>query len=35
MSFNVGQIAFEAARKFGDREALVFEGLSPSASSTI
>jgi long-chain acyl-CoA synthetase len=26
MSLNVGQIAFEAARKFGDREALVFEG---------
>ena len=26
MSLNVGQIAYEAARKFGDREALVFEG---------
>ena len=26
MSLNVGKIAFEAARKFGDREALVFEG---------
>ena len=26
MSHNVGQIAFEAARKFGDREALVFDG---------
>src|SRR6185295_1597610 len=26
MALNVGQIAFEAARKFGDREALVFEG---------
>lgn len=26
MSLNVGQIAFEAARKFGDREALVFDG---------
>ncbi len=26
MSLNVGKISFEAARKFGDREALVFEG---------
>lgn len=26
MSFNVGRIAFEAARKFGDGEALVFDG---------
>jgi long-chain acyl-CoA synthetase len=26
MAHNVGEIAFEAARKYGDREALVFEG---------